>query len=99
MKKIASLQLAMAQSATLVFSTTTLLSQPQLSAVVLIIIGLTIAFSLGCCAAISVLFLLHPRYASAANYGALLGTHMGGILCYLVTFDQAAAYVFNTVSF
>jgi hypothetical protein len=89
-----SLQLGLAQFATLVFSTATLISQPQLAAVVLLIVGLTFSFSLGCCAAIGFLCLKHGLNISVTNYGALLGTHLGGLICYIVTFAQAAAYVF-----
>jgi len=78
-------QLALAQLAILVFAAMALLSHSSLMPWIIAILGLALSFSLG--TVLAIINKTHARESenSEHQYSAVLGTHLGGAICYAIT--------------
>lgn len=78
-------QLSLAQLAILIFAFMSLLSQSVLVPWAMLLLGLALAFSLGTAMAIINKIQNHNPEDGKHQYSAILGTHMGGAICYAIT--------------
>jgi len=88
-----SLQIGLAQMAALIFSTGTLISRPGSAMFIVIFVGVTMAFSIASAMALGQRHGNKEIEELPRNQARLLGTHFGGMLCYLVTIVEAFRFI------
>jgi hypothetical protein len=70
-----------------------LLCQPALAFLVAAVVGVSLAFSMASAMAVGHYYSSKNIEKLSRQHGSLLGTHFGGMLCYLVMISEAFKYI------
>jgi hypothetical protein len=87
------LQLSLAQLAAIIFSTATLIAQPQLAIAVAMFAGTVLAFSMASSLAIGHYYSREQEESISSSHAAQLGIHFGGMVCYVVMICEAFKHI------
>ena len=86
-------QLNLAQLIAITICSAILLSEPKFATVVAIFVGFTMAFSMGSAMAMGHYYSSRGIEKISDNHASLLGTHFGGMFCYLIMICKAFEYI------
>jgi len=86
-------QLALAQLALLIFAAMAIMSRSSLMPWVITILALALSFSLGTALAMLNKAQVNESNSSEQNNSAVLGTHLGGVICYAITISFIFHYL------
>ena len=76
----------------LLFNTAVLLSQPEFAKLVIFIAGFNLSFTLVLIYSLSYCYINGHFAKFSSSYAALVSTHCGGVLCYVITLNYALQY-------
>jgi hypothetical protein len=77
----------------IVIGASILITEPRLAQVVMLFISFSMAFSVGCAMAVGYYYSSRGIEKLIPSHAALLGTHFGGILCYLIMICRAYEHI------
>lgn len=93
MTQEATAELGLAQLTAVATNAIILLLQPQFAMAVVLFLGLMMALSMGSAMAVGYHYSSKGIEQLSQTHASQLGTHFGGILCYLVMIGQAFDYL------
>lgn len=85
--------LSLAQLTVIMVSTMVMISHPDMALMVAVFVGSIMAFSMASAVAVGYHYSSHQIEELSNQHASLLGTHFGGILCYLIMLNHAFEHI------
>ncbi|MDH5326883.1 MAG: hypothetical protein OEZ68_21080 [Gammaproteobacteria bacterium] len=89
------LPVSLTHIASLIFSAAVLLLHPQFAGIVLFLAGFNLSFTLISVVGLGLCYIKGHFPSPAGPFNALMGTHFGSMLCYIITINYAIHYSSN----
>jgi hypothetical protein len=88
-----SVQLGLIQLFAILGCALILIAQPQLALAVVVVVSVSLAFSMASAIAVGHYYSSKNIEKLSNQHASLLGTHFGGMLCYLIMIGEAFKYL------